>query len=124
MSDRLADFWCQEYKAARGVKALFSKRDAVILHQLLDHAEDRWALAYAIRKYLRTDDDYTRRNGWSVKGFHGRVQGLLVEYREMKILGRHRELQRDLKRASEQLAIQFPESEKIVGRISGGRRVS
>ena len=85
MADRHAEFWLREYEAAHGFRPPFEKKDGVILHTLLNHYEDRWAMAYAIRRYhAMNEDPVISQNGWSTPVFRSRYAGSHADYCERR----------------------------------------
>lgn len=78
--DKLAGFWCRRFEEAHEFPPMFEKRDGVILHKIRAHYADDVALAWAIRKYMKDDDAFIRRAGWSTQVFKLRAQGYIAEF--------------------------------------------
>jgi len=107
----LAAFWTEQYEKLRGVRCIFEKKDAVILHSLLkltgEGTVGRNDLAHCIVAYLSDDsDEFLAKAGWSVPVFQKRFQGLYlqrVKEREKQATIRKRQDTASLERTARQV---------------------
>ena len=98
-------FWSAQFSEVHGFAPLFEQKDAVRLHRLRDRVGDDLAMTFAIKAYMRDDDDFISRTGWSVGAFSTRLQGYLVRYFRSHPMSK---------------SPNAAKIDKIIGRIGGG----
>lgn len=81
MSERIEEFWCSSYRKKFRASYRFTKRDGVLLRNLLKDFRSESFLRWAICRFFdHADDVYARTMGHTVPVLHGRIQAYWNEW--------------------------------------------
>ena len=98
----VAVYWCGEYERAHGCRDdAFTSKDAIILARLAKQFVPAERLAWMIREFLGSSDEWTERGGWAVQQLASRVRGLnlrwVKEVQEPQLRREKAELEREIR---------------------------